>query len=86
MLTPEERAEEERRKKESFKVISGYAKREKFLFFSGMLLLLLGQLSDLSIPAFIGIVINYLVDGKYSEIYTLCVYLLIRVCVSLNCG
>jgi ABC-type multidrug transport system fused ATPase/permease subunit len=67
-------------------VISGYAKREKFLFFSGMFLLLLGQLSDLSIPAFIGIVINYLVDGKYTEIYKLCVYLLILVCVSLNCG
>lgn len=64
-------------------MISGYAKREKFLFFSGMALLLLGQISDLSIPAFIGIVINLLVKGKFAEIYKLCVYLLILVCVSI---
>ena len=42
VMTPEERAEEAARKKESFRVISGYAKREKCLFFSGMALLLTG--------------------------------------------
>lgn len=61
-LTAEEKkAEEERQKKESLKVIMAYAKREKGLFSIGMICLFLGQLSDLVIPLFIGVVINLLV-------------------------
>ena len=44
----------------------------------------MGQLSDLTIPLFIGMVIDLLTKEKYNEIYTLCTYLLILVVVSHN--
>ena len=63
-------------------MITAYAKREKALFFIGILGLFVGQLSDLSIPLFIGMVIDLLTKEKYNEIYTLCIYLLVLVIVS----
>lgn len=42
-----------------------YSKREKGLFMIGMFCLFLGQLSDLSIPLFIGMVIDLLVKENY---------------------
>jgi ABC-type multidrug transport system fused ATPase/permease subunit len=52
------------------------------LFFIGIIGLFVGQLSDLSIPLFIGMVIDLLTKEKYNEIYTLCLYLLGLVVVS----
>jgi len=59
-----------------------YSKREKGLFTIGMFCLFLGQLSDLSIPLFIGMVIDLLVKENYEAIYQLCIYVLAIVAVS----
>lgn len=78
----EKKAEEAEAKKKSFGAMTAYAKREPCLFFLGMFCLFFGQLSDLAIPAFIGLVINLLVEEKYHEIYMFCYKMLALVCVS----
>lgn len=82
MTDAQRRAEEERQKKESLRVMMAYSKQEKGLFILGMFCLFLGQLSDLSIPLFIGMVIDLLVKEDYSRIYQLCIYVLAIVAVS----
>jgi ABC-type bacteriocin/lantibiotic exporter with double-glycine peptidase domain len=61
----EKKAEEERQKKESFKIMLAYSKQEKLLFSLGMVTLFFGELSNLAIPLFVGMVIDMLVKAEY---------------------
>jgi len=41
----------------------------------GIIFLLGGSLSDIAVPAFIGLVINYLNEEKYDQVGPLCLYM-----------
>ena len=71
---PAARSKDERKK--SFKFILGYAKRECCSIIIGILFLIGGSLSDLSVPFFIGKVIDLLSKGDYDAIGDYCLYML----------
>ena len=75
-----------RRSKEDLKAskswVLGYAKREWVSICFGMLFLVGGMLSDLTIPLFIGRVIDHSRKQEWDDIGTLCLYMCIVIVVS----
>ena len=45
-------------RKQSFKYVQAYIKKERCLFMTGMFYLFLGMLADLALPAYIGFATN----------------------------
>lgn len=72
----------EAQRTESSAFVMGYAKRECCSISLGMVWLVGGLLSDLSVPIFIGRVVDLNKEEKYDEIGTLCLYMIIVVVVS----
>ena len=71
--------------KRSFRFIMGYAKRECCSIVLGIFFLIGGAMSDLSVPYFIGKVIDLLEKGDYGAIGDLCLYMLAIIIVSGIC-
>lgn len=86
MTNPEatkvERTEEQ--KKASMKYIMQYAKKETWLFCSGIVFLLLGSVGDFVVPLYVGLVINALADNRFDDVGPLCLQLFIIVSVSVS--
>ena len=59
-----------------------YAKRECCSISIGMIFLVGGSLNDLTMPLFIGKVIDFLQRGKYDAVNTLCLYMILVIAVS----
>lgn len=68
----EETKSSPQQEKESFNKIFQYAKKEKCLFFSGIIFLLLGCVGDFVTPLYIGLVIDALVAGNYDLVGPYC--------------
>ena len=68
--------------KGSFKFVLGYAGRECCSISMGMIFLVGGSISDLSIPIFIGWVIDAINDNDYDRVGDLCLYMIIVIVVS----
>ena len=79
---PEEKKRSKEQKDASFRFVLGYAWRECGSITLGILFLIGGSLSDLSIPLFIGKVIDLLQKGDFDGVGTLCLYMLIVIAVS----
>jgi len=60
-----------------------YAKKERCLFFSGIVFLLLGSVGDFVVPLYVGLVINALADNRFDDVGPLCLQLFVIVAVSL---
>lgn len=69
-------------KKGSFKFVLGYAYRECCSIVLGLIFLIGGSISDLSIPVFIGWVIDAINDNDYDRVGELCLYMIIVIVVS----
>jgi ABC-type multidrug transport system fused ATPase/permease subunit len=72
------------KRSQAFKVIMGYFKKNCCQFILGIFFLVGGACSDLSVPYYIGLVIDRLAEEKYDEVGWLCAQLIIIVAVSLN--
>jgi len=72
----------EAQRTESSAFVMGYAKRECCSISLGMVWLVGGLLSDLSVPIFIGRVVDLNKEEKYDDIGELCLYMIIIVVVS----
>lgn len=70
------------KKKSSLKFVMGYAYRECGSITLGMFYLVGGSVSDLLIPMFIGRVIDYINNGEYDKIGTVCQQMVVVVIVS----
>ena len=77
---PEPRSTEERNR--SFKFIMGYARRECCSIFIGIIFLILGSMSDLTVPFFIGKIVDLLSKGEYDAVNKWCIYMLLIIVVS----
>ena len=64
-------------KQKSFKIILGYARNECWSIVLGLVFLLGGSLSDLTMPLFVGRVVDLMNKEDYDKIATLCVYMII---------
>ena len=67
--TPERSKEQ---KKASFRYIMRYAKSEKWLFFSGVIFLLLSSAGTFVVPLYIGLVIDLLAAGNFDKVGPTC--------------
>lgn len=82
-------AEKSRNKGNSFKFMMQYAYRECSSICIGIVFLLGGSMSDLTVPLFVGRAIDLLQKGKYDQVNTLVLHMVIVVSVSknmLDCG
>ena len=68
--------------RKAVQLIFNYAKGEKGSFCFGTIFLVLGQISDITIPMFIGIIIDMLREEKFDEIGKWCLWQFIIVLVS----
>lgn len=75
-------AEKSRNKGNSFKFMMQYAYRECSSICIGIVFLLGGSMSDLTVPLFVGRAIDLLQKGKYDQVNTLVLHMVIVVSIS----